>query len=565
MDRNKRNGVFRMTALIVCAALGAGAQERGGNTDRADLTLVSRIKLEAFDRSQVMDTLGFLTDVYGPRLTASPELKEAAEWAVKRLESYGVSNARLEKWGPFGRSWALKQYSAEMLTPRYAVLDAAPLAWSDATKGPATAELVYAPYGSARQTLDPKKLQADLDEYMAAWKGKLKGKIVMIARQRELTPASQAPFVRYADKDLSDRAAAPQPASKLSDVANLEIPDDPDEERALFQRLPPGAARQFGEERQKINFRRAKFFKDEGVAGILNTSMNSVNGLIFAQSAGPWDAKETLAPPTFVVNREQYNRMARLIRQKIAVSVRLNLQAEISNRNEDAFNVTGEIPGGAKKDEVVMVGAHLDSWHTGTGATDNGAGSAVMIEVMRILKTMNLKLDRTVRIALWTGEEQGLFGSKAYVKEHFGDRETMRLTEAHAKLSGYFNFDNGSGKIRGVYLQGNDAMRPIFEQWLAPFRDEGVTSVSIRGTGGTDHLSFDDVGLPGFQFIQDPLDYNTLTHHSQMDTLDHVQAPDLMQAAAVIATVVYNAANRPEMLPRKPLPRAYPYALPPVR
>ncbi|MGA2588854.1 MAG: M20/M25/M40 family metallo-hydrolase [Bryobacteraceae bacterium] len=215
----------------------------------------------------------------------------------------------------------------------------------------------------------------------------------------------------------------------------------------------------------------------------------------------------------------------------------------------------GEIPGGNKKDEIVMIGAHYDSWHAGTGATDNGAGSAVMIEVMRILKALNLPMERTVRIALWSGEEQGLYGSEAYVKRHFGDAKTMKLTAEHTKLSGYFNLDNGSGKIRGVYLQENDAVRPLFEAWLAPFRDEGVTTITIKNTGGTDHLSFDAVGLPGFQFIQDPLDYGTITHHSSMDTYDHAIASDLMQASAVIASVVYHAANHPEMLPRKELPR----------
>ncbi len=234
--------------------------------------------------------------------------------------------------------------------------------------------------------------------------------------------------------------------------------------------------------------------------------------------------------------------------------MRLHLAADVSSSDVDAYNVTAELPGAEKKDEVVMIGAHLDSWHSGTGATDNAAGSAVMIEVIRILKTLNLKLDRTVRIALWTGEEQGLFGSKGYVKQHFGDPDTMKITPEQAKLSGYFNLDNGTGKIRGVYLQGDDAMRPIFEQWFAPFRDEGVTTITIRNTGGTDHLSFNDVGLPGFQFIQDPMDYFTITHHSQVDTLDHVRSEDLMQASAVIAAIVYQAANRPEMLPRKPLP-----------
>jgi Zn-dependent M28 family amino/carboxypeptidase len=221
----------------------------------------------------------------------------------------------------------------------------------------------------------------------------------------------------------------------------------------------------------------------------------------------------------------------------------------------DGLNIIGEIPGGDRKDEIVMVGAHFDSWHSGTGATDNGAGSAVMIEVMRILKALNFKLDRTVRIGLWGGEEQGLFGSRAYVKEHFADPKTMHVTAEFAKLSGYFNLDNGSGKIRGVYLQGHEAMRPIFESWLAPFRDMGVTTVSVRNTGGTDHLSFAAVGLPGFQFIQDPLDYGTITHHSDMDTWDHAVPDDLMQASAVIATLVYQTATRKEMLPRRELPK----------
>ncbi|HTP86221.1 MAG TPA: M20/M25/M40 family metallo-hydrolase, partial [Bryobacteraceae bacterium] len=214
-----------------------------------------------------------------------------------------------------------------------------------------------------------------------------------------------------------------------------------------------------------------------------------------------------------------------------------------------------EIPGGAKKDQVVMIGGHFDSWHAATGATDNGAGSAVMIEVMRVLKALNLKMDRTVRIGLWTGEEQGLLGSKEYVKQHFGDPDTMKVTDEQAKISGYFNLDNGSGKIRGVYLQGNDAMRPLFEKWFVPFHDLGVSTITIRDTGGTDHLSFDAVGIPGFQFIQDTLDYESITHHSNLDTYDHAQAADLMQAVAVIASVVYDAANRPDMLPRKPLPK----------
>ena len=546
----KRSLVLGLGAIVLLCA-----QDRG---DRPDLSVVGRIKTEAFDNSRVMDALSYLTDVYGPRLTASPEFRQAADWVVQRLQGYGLENVRLEKWGPIARSWSLKQASLEMLEPRYAALDAAALAWSDNTKGAVTGEPVLTPFGNGRQQQDPKKLAADLNQYMTAWKGKLKGKVVLLTPLRDVGSVTQPLFSRLTDRELSEIGVAPLPVAKLSDLSNLKFPDDPVEERRFVQSLPGWVRDQFAEQRRQITLRRVQFWRDEGVLAIVNTSEASRDGLVFAQSAGPFDAKDPLAPPSFVLSHEQYNRILRLLDKKIPVKLRLNLQAECSDRNADSYNVVGEIPGGAKKDELIMIGAHLDSWHSGTGATDNAAGSAVMIEVMRILKALNLKLDRTVRIALWSGEEQGLFGSKAYVKEHFGDPETMKLGTGHAKLSGYFNVDNGSGKIRGVYLQNNDAMRPIFEQWLSPFRDQGVGTVTIRNTGGTDHLSFDDVGLPGFQFIQDPLEYDTVTHHSDMDTLDHIQAADMMQAAAVVASVVYSAANRAEMLPRKELPKPHP-------
>ncbi len=541
---------------VVALIVPLGAQDHG---DRSDLSVVGRVKTEAFENSQVMDTLWYLSDEYGPRLTASPEFQEAADWAVKRLQGYGVENVHLEKWGPFGRSWTIKQYSVEMLEPRYSLLVAAPLAWSDSTHGHQSGELLLTPYGSGRRVYDPKKAEEELDAYVAAWKGKLKGKIILLSGTRPVAPESEPLFKRDAEKELSEIAIAPEPTAKMPvDLKNLKFPDDPQELRRMFASLPAAVTEQFFNQRQELLARRAKFFKEEGVIAVLNSDQRAHDGLLFAEAAGSYDAKNPLSPPTFVVTQEQYNRMARLVDKKIPVKVRVNLQAEYSKDNQDGQNIVGEIPGGAKKEEVVMIGGHFDSWHTGTGATDNGAGSAVMIEAMRILKTLNLKLDRTVRIALWSGEEEGLLGSKAYVKEHFGDPDTMKLTDAHAKLSGYFNLDNGSGKIRGVYLQGNDAMRPIFEQWLSAFHDQGVSTISIRNTGGTDHLSFDAVGLPGFQFIQDPLDYGTLTHHSDIDTYDHLRDADLMQAAAVIATVVYDAANRPEMLPRKQLPKVQP-------
>jgi carboxypeptidase Q len=547
---------YLLSALLLAVPL--LAQE--ARSDRPDLSLIGRIKTESFDNSQVMDTLGYLTDVYGPRLTASPEFRQAADWAVKRLESYGVQDARLEKWGPFGRSWSLKQYALEMIEPRYALLDAAPLAWSDSTpRGAVTGEIVLAPFANGRPAIDPAKIEADQNRYMSEWKGKLRGKIVLLTPLRDIRTETQPRFERYTDRELADLALAPTPVSRRpADLSDLRFPDDPDEARRFNQSLPASAREQFAKQRERLTVKRAQFFRDEGALALINTSDTSRDGLVFAQSAGSYDEKDPLSLPTFVVTREQYNRMVRLLQKKVTVKVRASLTADTSPTNQDSYNVTGEIPGGAKKDELVMIGAHLDSWHSGTGATDNAAGCAVMMEVMRVLKALDLKLDRTVRIALWSGEEEGLLGSEAYVKEHFGDPATMKLSEAHAKLSGYFNLDNGTGKIRGVYLQGNDAMRPVFEQWLAPFRDQGVTTISIRNTGGTDHLSFDAVGLPGFQFIQDSADYETTTHHSNMDTLDHIQAADLMQAAAVITSVVYSAANRPEMLPRKALPKPQP-------
>jgi hypothetical protein len=417
---------------------------------------------------------------------------------------------------------------------------------------------MFAPMAAAR--LDIKKGEAALKEFEEKYKGKLQGKIVLLSEPLDHPTASESKpaLQRYSDTDLASIATAPEPTPKVTyDVKNLEIPEDPEKRRALFDSIPEHVFDQLFDLYDELLTKRNRFLRDEGVLAVLIDDDRAHDGLVFSEAAGSHEAKNPLAPPIFIVTGEQYNRMVRLVKEKTPVRLQVNLEAQASEQAIDGYNVIAEIPGGGKKDEVVMVGAHFDSWHSGTGATDNGAGSAVMMEVVRILKALDLKLDRTVRIGLWSGEEQGLYGSKAYVKEHFGDPKTMKITGAHAKFSGYFNLDNGSGKIRGVYLQSNDAMRPLFEEWLAPFRDLGVSTLSIRDTGGTDHLSFDAVGLPGFQFIQDPLDYMTTTHHSSMDVYDHAVAGDLMQAAAVIASVVYDAANRSEMLPRKPLPKPH--------
>ena len=541
---------MRKIAVLVLLALPALPQER------VDLGIVDRVKAEAFEHSKVMETLRNLTDVRGPRLTGSPGFEDAARWAIGELNGYGLEKVHLEKWGPFGRAWSLEQSSLELIEPRYSQLTAVPLAWSASSNGPVTGELVLAPLrGSFRD--GPKKYQEAMQAYRARWAGKLRGKIVLLSEPKVPAPQSNPLFRRYSAAELADMANAPAPAGKLAArrLDELEWPEDPAEMGKFFSSLPNMLMEQLYDLYGQAAAERGEFFAREGVAGVLLEDERAHEGMLFGEAAGAFKAASTPAPPTFVVTAEQYNRIARLVDKKTPARVRLSLKATMSDRDVDGLNIIGEIPGGDRKDEIVMVGAHFDSWHSGTGATDNGAGSAVMIEVMRILKALNLKLDRTVRIGLWGGEEQGLFGSRAYVKEHFADSKTMQVASEHGKLSGYFNLDNGGGKIRGVYLQGHEAMRPIFESWLAPFRDMGVTTVSIRNTGGTDHLSFAAVGLPGFQFIQDPLDYSTVTHHSDMDTWDHAVPEDLMQASAVIATLVYQTATRQEMLPRRELPK----------
>ncbi len=499
--------------------------------EKVDLGVVNRIRNEAFSKSKVMDTMFYLTDVYGPRLTNSPNFKAAGDWVVKRLEAYGLTNVKEEKWGPFGRSWQNKYYEGHMLEPQFASLNGIPLAWSQGTNGSVSGEPMLA------------EIRTDAD--MEKFKGKLRGKIVMISEVRDLPFPDQPDAKRYSTSELAELAEAPDP-SRLSAAAN----------RNNGRSGTPPMSR---EERIKLRDKISQFMKDEGVLLALSTSRNGTGDAIFASAGGSYDLKHPLAVPGVALMPEQYNRIVRLMEHKISVKLEFNIQNEMAENHPDTFNIVGEIPGtGPHKDEVVMLGAHFDSWHGGTGATDNAAGSAVMMEAVRILKAVNQPMDRTVRIALWGGEEEGLLGSRAYVKEHFGDRETMKLTSAHAKLSGYFNYDNGTGKIRGVYLQGNDMMRPIFESWFAPFADVGAGVISIRNTGGTDHLSYDAVGLPGFQFIQDPMDYDTRTHHSNMDVYDRIQAGDLMQASAITASFVYNTATRPEMLPRKPLPPPQP-------
>jgi hypothetical protein len=522
--------------------------------EAVDLAVVQRIKKEAFQNSKVMDHLFWLTDVYGPRLTGSPGFTTAANWAVKRLKEYGVEDAAIEPWGKFGRSWRLTKFSISLQEPEYAPLIGFPLAWSANTNGPLLAEPVLAPL-TLTDRLNVKKTEEELQKFFQEQKGKLRGKIVLLAKPTEITPVITAPSRRFSDMELAQEALADAPeALPPFDIEKMILPEKPAERRAFFDLAPLDVQAKVYDYEDGLTDKVNAFLTREGAVAAIVPSYNADAGTVFGEAAGDFKQDQPMAEPRIALTIEHYNRIARLLDKKVPVKIELEVRATSEGATGEGLNIIGNIPGGSKKDEIVMIGAHFDSWIGGTGATDNGTGTAVMIEVMRILRTLHLKLDRTVRLGLWSGEEEGLYGSRAYVKETFADPATMQLKPAHAKLSGYFNHDNGTGKIRGVYLQGNDAMRPVFEAWLAPFRDLGVTTISIRDTGGTDHQSFDQVGLPGFQFIQDEVEYGRITHHSNMDVYDHVVPADLMQAAAVIASVVYNAANRAETLPRKELP-----------
>jgi hypothetical protein len=487
--------------------------------ERIDLNAIYQIKDEAFTRSKVMEHTFWLTDVHGPRLTNTPAYTKAAEWVMQQLKSWGVENVRLESFD-FGRGWTNERFSVHLVEPVYQPMYGFPLAWTPSTDGVVTAEPVHVVVQN----------EADLEK----WKGKLKGKIVLNEAPRAIQPQDRPLMSRYDDKQLADLLMAPEPG-------------------AMFGRRAAGSPQNF---MQQMTLRRklTAFWKEEGVAAIVGFGYRNDGGTIAASSGGSRDPKEPATAPMIVVTPEHYNRVVRLLQHNVPVKMEIEVRNTFHEKSLSAANVIAEIPGTRKKDEVVLIGGHLDSWHGGTGAADNAAGSAVMMEAMRILKTLKLPLERTVRIGLWAGEEQGLLGSRAYVKEHLADRTTMKTTKAWENFSVYFNIDNGTGKIRGIYLQGNEAARPVFQSWLAPFKDLGADTVTIRNTSGTDHQSFDAVGLPAFQFIQDPIEYSTRTHHSNMDVYDRVQSADMMQMSAIVTSLVYHAANRPDLVPRKPKP-----------
>ena len=531
---------MKRSTRLVCCLLVLSSVATLQSQEKVDLEATSRIRYEGFHNSKVMDYATGLMDSIGERLTGSPNMKRANEWTRDQLTAMGLSNSHLEPWGPFGRGWANQYVNVRMTSPDIVTLIAYPKAWTPGTNGVVQGKCV-------RVVVEGKK---DFDKY----KGRLAGMIVISGTDADAKLITDPPSRRFSDDDLA----------KLADYQ-------------IAGEHPPTRFAEFAK-RQQFTKDVNQFFADEKVLAVIDHSWHTFGGgTVFVQSGGSYKTGETTTVPQLTMALEHWTRIVRLLQQKKDVSLELNVTNTFYDDDPMQYDTIAEIPGTDKdkKDEVVMLGAHLDSWHTGTGATDNGAGTIVTMEAIRILKALDIKPRRTIRIGLWSGEEQGLLGSQSYVEHHFGSRPpmddpsmkgmpTVNRREAgdvtvkpeQAKVSAYFNVDNGSGKIRGVYLQENEAVAPIFEVWMRPFKDLGMTTLTMRNTGGTDHLSFNSVGIPGFQFIQDPLEYLTRTHHSNMDVYDRLQPEDLKQAAVIVASFVYDAAMRDQMLPRKPIEKA---------
>ena len=544
-------------------------------TEDIDLTMYARIREEGLKHSHVMEFGAALADGIGPRLTGSPNMTKANAWTRDTLTKIGLENAHLEDWGEFGMGQQINTW-VRMVSPDPEPLWAQAAPWSPATNGPVTGEIVY---------MNVQEL-GDLDKY----KGTLKGKIVLLGAMRPTPDITTPLFTRYTDAELKEMEAYETRGGRYT-------PGSPEFAKFLADRMKLAELRKAA----------LKMMSDEGTLAVLTPSRDGGDGggtgIIFddngANLARDAQKKENAVTiPNAVMMIEHYNRLARLAENHVPVTLEVNIETKFTGDHEHGFDTIAEIPGNDPKlkDQVVMVGGHLDSWISGTGATDNGAGSIVAMEAVRILKALNVKPKRTIRIALWSGEEQGLFGSQGYVKSHFGtfaepkvpepasvpsflrQHGPLTTTKEWETLDAYYNLDNGTGKVRGVYTQENWAIAPIFKQWIAPLADLGVTTISYRNTGGTDHLSFDAVGLPGFQYIQDPMDYETRTHHSDMDTYDRLHALDLEQAAVVEAIFLYNTSEREAMMPRKPFPHPelekqktapipdiYPNAVPPAK
>jgi len=519
-----------MKKTLLFSLLTAGLGLSAVAQETVDAAAVQKIREEGLNHSQVMKTAFFLTDVAGPRLSGSPGLKKAQNWAVNELKSYGLVNAKLEPWGKFGKGWQVNKNYAAITVPYYHAIIAIPKAWTSSTKGAIKGDVVL--------------IKIDTLTDLPKYKGQLAGKIVVIDNNAPALVRSKTPDLsRYTDEELAKMAAAtPQPTGGRGGQRGGGNP-----QMATFMAARAKAAAMRGAI--------SAFLQQENAALILSQGRGT-DGTVFTTNGASYADTAKLALPELETSGEDFLRIVRLLRAGQKVSMEADVQTQFYTDDLQGYNVVAEIAGTDKKlkEQVVMIGGHFDSWHAGTGATDNAAGSAVMMEAMRILKTIGFKPKRTIRIALWSSEEQGLFGSRGYVAAHYGKKDSLKAEQS--KVSAYYNLDNGTGKIRGVYQQGNAGVVSIFQSWLEPFKDLGATTVTIGNTGGTDHQSFDAVNIPGFQFIQDGMDYNTRTHHSNQDTYDRLVEDDLKQAATIVASFVYHTSQRAEMLPRKEAPKA---------
>ncbi len=514
----------RLTAATLLLALAVLPVLILAASDEADLAIVAKIRHEGIKRSKVMKLVGYLSDVIGPRPSGSPANDRANRWAAETMKGWGLENVALEPYGIFGVGWAPRYVSAHLLTPHYAPLLAISVEWGSSTNGKITGEPLHVSISSP----------ADFAKY----RGTLKGRIVLYQPPRPTTPHFTADARRHTPESLQALASYP-------------IPDED----------PPSAdyARGFLDDLED-------FFRAEQVGVLVQPSSGGRGDYGTVVATGIRSARDPKRPrplPEIILAVEHYNRIVRILEEyREPATMEVEVRTEFYDTDLQGYNVVAEIPGTDRKDEIVMLGGHIDSWSPGTGAADNAAGVAVSMEAARILKAIGVKPRRTIRVVLWGAEEKGWVGSKAYVENHFASVETMTLKPDHAKVSGYFNYDNGTGRIRGIYLQQNVQVAPIFEAWMKPFADLGMTQLSPRSTMGSDHGALDLVGIPSFQWIQDPIDYSTRIHHTNLDLYDHLVPEDLIQSAVITASFVYHTAMRNEMLPRKPLPPPYKY---PVR
>ncbi len=523
--------LLKTIALCIALTIPAAALQEG-----VDLDIVNKIRDEGFHRSEVMETLSYLSDEIGPRLTGSPALRRANVWTNTKLTAWGLENAHSEGFN-FGPGWTPNHANISMTSPKNLQLYALPIAWHPGTNGALKGEIYYAPM----------KSKDDFDKY----KGLLAGKIVLVDTIRSQKEPSNEPFKRH-------------DVASLEKEATFDIPEE------------NGADSQEGWVKYlSFHYEREQFLAQEGAIAMIRISPRG-DMLI---EAGNYQFKDGMLPkiPAMQMASDHYNQLVRTKERDHVVTLSMDIDVTYHTEDMKSYSTFAEIPGRGRNPEIVMAGGHLDSWLIGTGATDDGAGVAVAMEAVRILKAIGVKPKRTIRVALWGGEEQGYYGSQQYVMDHLADRPINKdpalkymgpyewqynqfpITpkEEFERFSVYFNLDNGAGKIRGVYAEGNSSAAAIFENWLKPFHDLGANTVTLNTTGGTDHEPFDDIGLPGFQFIQDPLDYGTRTHHTQVDVLDKIHPDDLKQAAVIMASFLYHAAMREERFPRKPAPQPY--------